>query len=321
MKNELLYTLDKEIRKTFYRLWQIFQVANGAFFALAVWQICQLASDRLISIALTITLIGYVQSFVSTAAGILNIWSRLQTSIAGLRRLESIYRPSHQHGWGVDTREVVSSWSRLTFTDITYTYSGVSHPVLLNKSFSFTRGAHTLIKGPSGAGKSTLAKIVAGILSPDSGTITLDGKQISSEELSRIVSFAMQEVQVFKLSLKENITLCADISEEKLAAVLHICRLESLVAKMPEGLDTIIGSDQWLLSGGELLRLSLARALLLEPLLLILDETTSMIEEALETAILEDIRKQFPQITLAMISHQTHTRGWISSEIQIGSDN
>jgi ABC-type uncharacterized transport system fused permease/ATPase subunit len=84
----------------------------------------------------------------------------------------------------------------------------------------------------------------------------------------------------------------------------------------------VIGNDEWLLSGGELLRLSLARALLLEPLLLILDETTSMIEESLETAILQDIREHFPQITLALISHQTHKREWITHEILVstGSD-
>jgi ATP-binding cassette subfamily B protein len=191
--------------------------------------------------------------------------------------------------------------------------------VLTNKSAHFTRGAHTLIKGPSGAGKSTLAKIVAGVINPASGTITLDGAVISSEELSLIVSFAMQEVQVFKLSLKENITLCAEVPEERLNTALRICRLESLVAKMPQGLDTVIGNEEWLLSGGELLRLSLARALLLEPLLLILDETTSMIEESLETAILQDIREHYPQITLALISHQTHKRDWITHEIQVSS--
>jgi ABC-type transport system involved in cytochrome bd biosynthesis fused ATPase/permease subunit len=161
---------------------------------------------------------------------------------------------------------------------------------------------------------------MAGIVIPDAGTIRLDDKVVSSNDLSRIVSFAMQEVQVFKLSLRENITLCAEVSEEKLSTILSICRLDSLVGKMPDGLDTVIGDDQWLLSGGELLRLSLARALLLAPLLLILDETTSMIEESLETEILEDIREQFPQITLTMISHQTHKRDWIAREIQVGAD-
>jgi ABC-type multidrug transport system fused ATPase/permease subunit len=316
-KNELLYNLDQEIRRVVFTMWQIFQVANGVFFAVAVWQICQLASERFISIALTVTLIGYVQGFVSTLADVLVIWSRLQGSIAGLQRLETIYHPLHKHRHGTDPRAVISTWNKLECTHIWYTYPGAARPVLSDKSVNFVRGAHTLIKGPSGSGKSTLAKIVAGIVTPDSGEIMLDGTPISSDDLSRIVSFAMQEVQVFKLTLRENITLCAEVSEEKLNAVLRICRLESLVAKMPEGLDTTIGDDKWLLSGGELLRLSLSRALLLEPLLLILDETTSMIEESLETAILEDIRQQLPHITLAVISHQSHRRGWIVNEIQI----
>jgi ABC-type bacteriocin/lantibiotic exporter with double-glycine peptidase domain len=321
-KNELLYTLDQEIRKVIYRLWQTFQVANGIFFIIAVWQICRLASGHLISIALTVTLIGYVQSFVSTFANILTLWARLQGSIAGLQRLEAIYHPSKQYCHDSDIRKAVSTWQKLEFSQISFTYPGATRPALADKSAHFTRGVHTLIKGPSGSGKSTFAKIVAGVISPASGRITLDGAAISSDELSLMVSFAMQEVQVFKLSLKENITLCAEVPDEKLETVLRICRLESLVAKMPQGLETVIGNDEWLLSGGELLRLSLARALLLEPLLLILDETTSMIEESLETAILQDIREHFPQITLALISHQTHKREWITHEILVstGSD-
>lgn len=255
------------------------------FFAIAIWQICQLVSHQLISITLTITLIGYVQSFVVTFTDILGIWSRLQTSIAGLARLESIYNPASLYKASEAVQRSIATWHTLQVTNISFTYPGAQRPVLTNKSCSLTRGAHTLIKGPSGSGKSTLAMILAGIHAPESGTISLDGVIVSADDLSRLVSFAMQEVQMFKLSLKENITLCADVSEEKLDSVLRICRLEPLIAKMPQGLHTIIRNKEWLLSGGELLRLSLARALLLEPSIQILDETTSMIEASLETEI------------------------------------
>jgi len=318
-KNQVLYTIDRELQKNVFRLWQTFQLMNGVFFAITIWQICHLASDRLMSIALTITLIGYVQSFVSTFSEILSIWSRLQTSIVGLRRLESIYHPARLHKGSAAIQRSLGSWQTLRFEDISFTYPSARQPVISHKSFAFTRGAHTLIRGPSGSGKSTLAKLVAGIYSPDSGTSTLDGISLGAEELSRLVSFAMQEVQIFSLSLKENITLCADVAEDTLDRVLRICRLEPLVARMPQGVDTMLGNNQWLLSGGELLRISLARALLLEPSILILDETTSMIERSLESEILADIRTDFPQMTLVLISHQDHAREWISSEIHHAS--
>ena len=314
-KNQVLYAIDRELQKNAYRLWQMFQCMNGLFFAIAIWLICQHASDRRMSITLTITLIGYVQSFVSTFSEILSIWSRLQTSIVGLRRLESIYHPARQHAGGAAMERSLGNWQTLRFEDISFTYPSARQPVLSNKSFSFTRGAHTLIRGPSGSGKSTLAKIVAGIHSPDSGTITLDGLPLAAEDLSRLVAFAMQEVQIFALSFKENITLCADIPEDKLDLVLRICRLDPLVARMPMGIDTMLGNNEWLLSGGELLRISLARALLLEPSILILDETTSMIESSLETEILADVRTHFAEMTLVLISHQNHNREWISREI------
>lgn len=314
-KNEVLYRIDRELQKNAFRLWQIFQCMNGVFFAIAIWQICQLASVGLMSITLTITLIGYVQAFVSTFADILSIWTRLQTSIVGLRRLESIYKPSTKTQSSEVVHGTFATWHTLSLSDITYTYPGAPHPVLSRKNLTLHRGVHTLIKGPSGSGKSTLAKILAGTHAPDSGTITLDGIGLSTDDLSRLVAFAMQEVQIFTLSLKENITLCADVPEDKLDLVTRICRLEPLVAKMPQGIDTIIGGNEWLLSGGELLRVSLARALLLAPSILILDETTSMIEFSLETEILRDLRLHFPDMTLVLISHQDHPREWIGNEI------
>jgi len=119
------------------------------------------------------------------------------------------------------------------------------------------------------------------------------------------------------MSLRDNITLCAEVSEASLQKIVEICRLEDLISRMPEGIDTTVGDAQWLLSGGELLRLSLSRALLLNPQILILDETTSMIEAKLELEILEDIRKTYPHLTLVMISHQNYERAWVKSEIRI----
>lgn len=314
-KNEALYKIDRERQKNGFLLWQIFQSSNGLFLGITVWQICTLASQKAITITLTITLIGYVQAFVSAFIDILAVWSRLQTSIAGLNCLESIYKPTQQTRINNETKISNNTWRILSVNKVSLFYSGAHKAALKDKSCNITRGNHTLIKGASGSGKSTLAKVLAGILSPNSGTVTLDDAPVSADELSHLVSFAMQDVQIFALSLKENITLCTEISQEKLDEVISICRLDSLIEKMPQGIDTILGNNGWLLSGGEMLRLSLARALLREPSILILDETTSMIEPSLEVKILDDIRALYPQMTLILISHQDHPREWISNQI------
>jgi ABC-type multidrug transport system fused ATPase/permease subunit len=316
-KNELLFSIDEEMRHLSFKLWQYFQSANGLFLALAIWQICHMAINKEITILLTVTLVGYIQSFVGSFSEILDTWSRLQASLVGLSRLALIYHPSSAVKTVGTSGRQVAAWETLDLKDIVYQYPNTSRPTIVNLSAQIRQGQHVIIKGPSGSGKTTLAKILVGAIKPQSGVIALDGAMLQTEDLPDFISFAMQEVQLFKMSLRDNITLCAEVPEASLQKIVKICRLEDLISRMPDGIDTTVGDAQWLLSGGELLRLSLSRALLLNPQILILDETTSMIEAKLELEILEDIRKTYPHLTLVMISHQSYERAWVKSEIRV----
>lgn len=168
----------------------------------------------------------------------------------------------------------------------------------------------TAVVGPSGSGKSTLADVIAGLLAPDMGTITVDGVPIdASNRISwrHSVAYMTQDVFLFNDSIRNNL-LCGheEASDEALNEALHQAAAD-FVFDLPHGLDTQIGDAGVSLSGGERQRLALARALLRKPLLLILDEATSALDQDNELRIRDAIGKLQGTVTILIISHKPTT--------------
>ncbi|MFV9656118.1 ABC transporter ATP-binding protein [Pseudomonas sp. NY15366] len=189
-------------------------------------------------------------------------------------------------------------------------YAEREHTALDSVSLDLPYLSTTAIVGPSGSGKSTLADIVAGLLAPDVGTITVDGVPIdASNRLSwrHNVAYMTQDVFLFNDSIRNNL-LCGheEASEDALKEALHQAAAD-FVFDLPRGLDTQIGDAGVCLSGGERQRLALARALLRKPLLLILDEATSALDQDNELRIRDAIGKLQGTITILIISHKPTT--------------
>jgi ABC-type multidrug transport system fused ATPase/permease subunit len=153
--------------------------------------------------------------------------------------------------------------------------------VLNHVSLTFEKGKKYLLTGESGAGKSTLLHVISGLYDEYQGELTIGGcnlKAAPKGALSRLVSLASQEVFLFNDTIRNNITLFEHYSEESIQTVLHQCGLEELVGRLPDGLDTVISENGSNFSGGEKQRINLARALIRDCDILLLDEVSANLD-------------------------------------------
>jgi len=169
----------------------------------------------------------------------------------------------------------------------------------------------TAITGPSGAGKSTLADLIMGLLVPDQGQVLIDGAPLEGPRLHdwrSAVGYVPQETFLFHDTVRANLH-CAqpDAGEEDLWRVLQLAAAAEFVARLPQGLDTVLGDRGVRLSGGERQRLALARALLRRPALLLLDEATSSLDVENERQIQEAVRRMPRDMTVVVIAHRLST--------------
>jgi len=201
----------------------------------------------------------------------------------------------------------------LSFENISFQHTTAKYKALENISFSVKQGETIAFVGPSGAGKSTLVKLLVGLYRPGEGCIYYNGNQgndIDFDELRGQIGFVTQDTQLFSGTIKENLMFAAPhATEEDLLDALHKASCENLLKRAEKGLDTMIGEGGLKLSGGEKQRLSIARALIRKPHLLIFDEATSALDSITEEAISNTIRAisdEKNQITV-MIAHRLST--------------
>ena len=195
--------------------------------------------------------------------------------------------------------------------DVSFGYQeGNDAPVLKDIDLVIPVGRTTAIVGPSGGGKSTLADLLIGLLSPDRGSLSIDGVELSDDQRPawrRRVSYVSQDIFMFHASVRENLLVAKpDATEEDLWSALEAASA-GFVRTLPQGLDTIVGERGVKLSGGERQRLALARALLREPDLLVLDEATSNLDSINEARVQEAIAELHGRVTLVVIAHRLAT--------------
>jgi ATP-binding cassette subfamily C protein len=195
----------------------------------------------------------------------------------------------------------------LALRDVSFGHQTNGPLILKNVSLTITIGDLTAIGGQSGAGKSTLADIASGLLPPQSGEVLLDGRALDNRERvlwRREVGVVPQEGFLFDDTIRNNL-LCVkpDASDKELWGVLDTVNARGFVEANSDMLDRNVGERGGLLSGGERQRLSIARALLRRPQLLILDEPTNNLDEASEKALFEVLEKLKRATTLLVISH------------------
>ena len=182
----------------------------------------------------------------------------------------------------------------ITFDEVAFTHQTARTPALSGVSFAAGRGQTLAFVGPSGSGKTTLVKLLVGLYQPQSGSVLYNGKagtEIDLDELRSQIGFVTQDTQLFSGSIRENLLFVnPTATDAECLEVLKKAACDSLLARADKGLDTVIGEGGVKVSGGEKQRLSIARALLRRPRLLVFDEATSSLDSLTEEEITDTIR-------------------------------
>ncbi len=209
--------------------------------------------------------------------------------------------------------EAINGIENVKFSDVTFKHNSSSRPALEDISFDVNLGETVAFVGPSGSGKTTLVKLLVGLYHPIKGHIYYNGHDeanIDYEELRREMGLVTQDPQLFSGTIRENLLFVnPSATEDDINAVLQKAACQNLLSRAEKGLDTMIGEGGLKLSGGERQRISIARALLRKPRLMIFDEATSALDSLTEDDISQTIRSitsQRQHITI-MIAHRLST--------------
>ncbi|WP_235854409.1 ABC transporter ATP-binding protein [Nonomuraea aridisoli] len=251
----------------------------------------------------------YLFYLVAPIGQLVNGAVQLQQGLAALKRIKEIEElPAEPVGAPARaSAEPVG----VTFDDVSFRY-GDDRPVVHDGvSFAVPPGGLTALVGPSGAGKSTVFALIERFYEHQGGTITIGGRDIRDwplTELRAALGYVEQDAPVLAGTLRENLLFAArDATEDDLRDAIARTRLDDLVARLPEGLETPVGHRGVLLSGGERQRVAIARALLRKARLLLLDEATSQLDAVNELRLREVIAEAAKETTVLVIAHRLST--------------
>jgi ATP-binding cassette, subfamily B, bacterial len=212
----------------------------------------------------------------------------------------------------LDTKEIVPTGTILEsilgdieFKNVSQVYGEKN--ALKDVSFKLGAGTKTAIIGPTAAGKSQLLYILSGLITPTSGDVYFDNKKIADYEIENFhkqVALVFQDSSMFNISIKENIAFNTSVSEQDLSRAIETAELTDFIKTLPSGLDTIVSERGTSLSGGQKQRIMLARALAMNPKVLLLDDFTARVDTKTEKSILEKINKNYPNITLISVTQK-----------------
>ncbi len=198
----------------------------------------------------------------------------------------------------------------VTLENVSYSYDGVKDAIH-NVSLTIKSGQTTAFVGPSGGGKTTIADLISRFFDPQQGRVLIgcvDIKDMKKEELMNAVSFVFQNSKLIKASILENVRLAKpDASRQEVIRALKAARCENIVKKLPNGIDTVIGTKGIYLSGGEQQRIAIARAILKDAPIIILDEATAFADPDNEALVQKAFTEMSKNKTVIMVAHRLTT--------------
>jgi ATP-binding cassette subfamily B protein/subfamily B ATP-binding cassette protein MsbA len=198
----------------------------------------------------------------------------------------------------------------ISFEQVSFGYD-TSQPILKKIDLHVTAGQKIAIVGPTGAGKSTLVSLLPRFYDPQSGRVKIDGVDISEfqlKSLRRQIAMVLQPPLVFPVSIRDNIAYGRpEASMDEVIAAAHVARIHDFIAQLPDGYDTLVGEQGSSLSEGQKLRLTIARGILLNAPILILDEPTSSVDSETEALIMEGLERLMTDRTTFIIAHRLST--------------
>lgn len=252
----------------------------------------------------------YLGFMIAPIVQMSNIGSQLTEGFAGLDRTEELMNMKSEHDSAERTEVLGKIEGDIIFDNVSFSYEE-NKEVLHEINLRAPAGSVTALVGSSGSGKSTIASLVSTFLSPDSGVISVDGKdlcKLTLESYRRNLGVVLQDDFLFEGSIRDNITFPRpDSTEEEIQAAVKAAYVDEFTDRFDDGLETLIGERGVKLSGGQRQRIAIARAILADPKILILDEATSNLDTESEALIQQSLAELMKGRTTFVIAHRLST--------------
>jgi ATP-binding cassette subfamily B protein len=278
-----------------------------AVLGVGVWRVRSGVADPgdVVTVAYLLTIVAFPIRSIGWMLG------EFPRSVVGFERVSRVLDTVSETTYGDGRIGVTSQGAALEVADLSYTYEA-GQTLLDGLDFTISPGRTVAVVGATASGKSTLTSLVTRLVDPQSGSIRVDGqdlRDLAPGELARSVSLVPQSAFLFDDTVRDNVTLGADIPDDEVWEALRTAQADGFVAALPNGLDSKLGERGTTLSGGQRQRLSLARALVRHPRLLVLDDATSAVDPEVEARILAAMRQRGGDSTLLVIAYRKATIG------------
>lgn len=267
-----------------------------------------LAGD--LSVGEMIVFTSYLASLYAPINSIFQTYGLVQSAKAGVRRAFEILESEERLPDGSRVFQPLGPRGQISFEDVSFGYDA-SHPVLKKINLHVAAGKKIAIVGPTGAGKSTLVSLLPRFYDPQSGRVKIDGVDIREFELKSLrqkIAMILQPPLVFPLTIRENIAYGRpDASMEEIVSAAQVAQVHEFVEQLPQKYETVVSEQGSTLSEGQKLRLTIARGILLNAPILILDEPTSSVDSETEALIMEGLEQWMADRTTFIIAHRLST--------------
>jgi ATP-binding cassette subfamily B multidrug efflux pump len=287
--------------------WPLMTLAAGASLALVLWFGGRDVAAGRMSIGEFVQFTAYLAILTNPLQSIGWTASMAQQGLAALRRVNEVFAMQPSIVDAPQPRSLGTPRGHIEFRNVGFAYD--SHDILRDVSFEVPAGRTVAIVGATGSGKTTLANLLVRLYDPAAGQVLLDGvdiRELSLAELREAVGFVPQETFLFSESLRENVALARDgATDEEVAAAVQTSQLVNDLGQLTHGLETVLGERGVTLSGGQKQRTALARALLKDPPIVVLDDALSHVDTHTEEEILAGLRHWVRDRTTLLIAHRT----------------
>jgi len=306
-REELTRRLSYERLRLSNSKWMCFQIHNAVCWGIYLLVVAYMVMHAKLSAGFFLTYASYFDKLRETAVDFTDRFQLMIERKSNLGRMMPLFWIDSRLPKG--DRKFPLDWSGIYIRDAVFRYDG--KPAVGPLSLEVKRGEVIGIAGPSGCGKSTLIKLLLGLYHLERGGLEIGDvpvHEIRHEELVSNVAVVLQETELFNFSLRENITMMRDVPAALFERSCEIACLTDVIARLPDGLDTIIGERGYSLSGGERQRVGIARAVCRNAPILLLDEATSALDSATEQRIMQRLMTEHNgNHTMLIVAHRVST--------------
>jgi ATP-binding cassette, subfamily B, multidrug efflux pump len=290
---------------------KLMNVLNNLSFAIIAGVGGIFALNGMITIGVIVIFAEYARQFTRPLNELANQFNTLLSAVAGAERVFHILDEEVEGKENHGVENISSIKGEITFQHVSFSYNRVDGKILEDVSFTIKPGETLALVGPTGAGKTTITNILSRFYEIDSGSVLVDGRDIqniSRENLREHMGFVLQDSYLFEGTIRENIRYGRlTASDREVEEAAKLANAHSFIEKLPNGYDTVLRQEGSGISQGQKQLLSIARAILSDPSLLILDEATSSIDTVTEVKIQEALGRLMKDRTSIVVAHRLNT--------------